>query len=206
MANPPRRAPSPPRLARTAAHAPAGVVRRATLRDLRFLQHLGRKNCDAVGFLPTQALEHYTDAGGVCIVTENGDPAGMLVVKDHLSTSPAIRPVLQAAVCYDARRRHLGLQLVRQVEQDARTAGRRVLQLKCREELPANEFWTAAGFELIGHQDAGERRGGRVCVWAKLLSPLTASDLILKKVERHRGPGGFYSSRPLVIHPVHSTE
>jgi hypothetical protein len=177
-------------------------VRVATPRDLRFVLHLARRETDAVGFLPREAVESYLDAGAVAIAMENDAPAGYLLVKDSLSSCPAIRPILQAAVCYDARRRCHGLELVALVERQALEAGRKIIQLKCREELQANLFWHAAGFQPIATQPAGRRRGGRVIVWAKQVLPITPADLILKKVERHRGPGGFYSSKPLELSPV----
>lgn len=178
------------------------AVRLATARDLPFMLTLAKRWTDAVGFLPREAVDWYVSAGSVRICVENGDSAGYLLTRDHLASSPAIRPILQAAVCLDAQRRYHGLRLVDSVIRDARSAGRKILQLKCREAIEANQFWRAAGFELVGHQDAGGRRGGRICVWSYLVSPISAADLILKTVERHRGPGGFFSSKPLVITPA----
>lgn len=185
------------------AGSPAGTsngTRRATPADITFVRSLAKRHTDAVGFLPTAAVEWYLDAGGVSIAVDNGQPAGYLLCRDALASSTAIRPILQAAVCYDARRRRHGLALVDRLAADAQDAGRKVLQLKCREELEANAFWAAAGFTAVGWQDAGRRRAGRVLVWARQVAPLTPADLIHKTVERHRGPGGFYSSKPLVIH------
>jgi hypothetical protein len=72
--------------------------------------------------------------------------------------------IFQAAVQYDARRRHLGLALVADLVERARDAGARGLSLRCLSYLEANDFWTAAGFRLLTTEPGAK---GTLNVWVK---------------------------------------
>jgi ribosomal protein S18 acetylase RimI-like enzyme len=180
----------------------ACVVRPATARDLAFVTSLAKRFTDAVGFIPRAGVLEHLDRGNVTIALENGDPAGYLL-GDRSREAPAVHRISQAAVAFDAQRRHHGLQLVDELVKRLLLTDRppALLSLWCREELEANEFWRAAGFELIGRRDAGGRRGGRQILWSRELRPVTPADYLLKPIGRVRGPGGFFTKRPSIIIP-----
>lgn len=117
------------------------------------------------------ALEEYTRRGRVVLATENDDAAGYILANARLRWRPELRPIFQAAVAMDAQRRHIGLSLLRSIENDARAAGQIGLQANCRVGVEANEFWHAAGFIPIAHLTPDTCRKRDVICWRKLLVP-----------------------------------
>ena len=140
----------------------AGVVRAAPA-DLAYVIHLQKKHHYALGFLPRVALEQKIDLGRIWLATENGEPAGFL---HHGSLAGDEVRIFQAAVQYDARRRHLGLALVRHLLSRAAAAGARGVSLRCLSSLEANDFWRVAGFNLLA-TEPGAR--GTLNVWTRRL-------------------------------------
>jgi len=148
---------------------PRAPIALATLDDAKFVDHLARKNSEAVGFLPHIARDWYLENGHVRMVFENGAPAGYLLGREKLRWCPAIRPIYQAAISFDAQRRHLGLALVEHVTNEARAAKQMAVQCHCAATLPANEFWLAAGFKKIGTLTPGNARAREIICWRKIL-------------------------------------
>lgn len=154
------------------------VIRRATLEDLRFIEHLSTRFSREVGFIPRIALENrITGARGgyVGLATENDDPAGFL------HTGSMRRPecrIFQAAICYDAQRRHLGQALVGDFLQTAQGNGVKLVTLRCLSDLDANSFWQSMGFRRAGYEPVSgtKNRGSTLIVWAKRLH--TFADLM----------------------------
>ena len=146
--------------------APAGVLR-ATPGDLAYVVHLQKKHHHALGFIPRVALQQKIDLGRIWLASENGEPAGFL---HHGSLAGDEVRIFQAAVQYDARRRHLGLALVRHLLHRAAAAGARGVSLRCLSSLEANDFWRVAGFNLLT-TEPGAR--GTLNVWTQrlLVSP-----------------------------------
>ena len=143
---------------------PDGAVVPATPSDLAYVVALQKRNGEALGFIPRVALAEKIELGRITLATENGEPAGYL---HHGSLAvPEVR-IFQAAIQYDARRRHHGMGLVRDLLARATHAGARGVSLRCLDFLDANDFWTAAGFGLIG-TEPGAR--GTLNVWAKVLA------------------------------------
>jgi N-acetylglutamate synthase-like GNAT family acetyltransferase len=139
-----------------------GIVR-ATPADLAYVVALQKRNGEALGFIPRLALSEKIGLGRIWLATENGDPAGYL---HHGSLAvPEVR-IFQAAIQYDARRRHHGLTLVGDLLARARQAGARGVSLRCLDFLDANDFWHAAGFRRIG-AEPGAR--GLLNVWGARL-------------------------------------
>ena|SRR5258707_9743680 len=140
-------------------------IRRATLRDLSFVLELQRKFSNQIGFIPRVGSEWYVDSGNVKIVLENGDPAGMLLGRQQYRWQPLLRPIFQAAICFDAQRRHHGLALLERLKLEAIAAGQIGIQCCCREGLEANEFWKAAGFVPVCYMTPETARKRDVICW-----------------------------------------
>lgn len=141
------------------------TLRVATLADLSFVTSLARKHTEAVGFLPRPAVEWYIANSRVIIATENADNAGYLLGRSHFRWQPLLRPITQAAICFDAQRRHLGLSLVSHVADQARSAGQIGVQCCCADGLDANLFWAAAGFQQICTLSRANARDRQIHVW-----------------------------------------
>lgn len=155
-----------------------GVVRPATLDDIPYIEHLNNRFSRELGFIPRVALENRingTRGGYVGLATENDEPAGFL------HTGSMIRPecrIFQAAIQYDAQRRHLGQELVADFITTARARGVKLVTLRCLSDLDANTFWRSMGFRRAGYERvSGEKnRGARLIVWARRLH--TMNDLL----------------------------
>ena len=161
--------PHTPRGPRTAARptprtaSPAAPITRATPRDLAYVVDLQKRHANALGFIPRAALEEKIDRGRIWLARENGEPAGYL---HHGSLArPEVR-IFQAAIQYDARRRHMGLALVDDLVRRAEHAGARGVSLRCLSFLEANQFWDAAGFSLLTTEPGGK---GTLNVWVNPL-------------------------------------
>ena len=131
--------------------------------DIKFLDHLQKKYSNQVGFLPTSALEWNIANGKVSIALENDEPAAYLLGKGTYLRDPHFGIIYQAAVSYDARRRLMGTALVQHFI-DHMEPNVRLIGLWCAQDIEANEFWNACGFEAIAARH-GSRRKGRVHIF-----------------------------------------
>jgi hypothetical protein len=188
------RPPSPVRVAPSAPSWPTvdQIVRVGRPRDLSFLLHLHRKNDEALGFIPRQGMLSRLEDGEVKIALENGEHAGYLLFAKSYSEHPYVRPIFQACVDFDLRRRDLGLELVRSFEADARRDGIACVRLWCRASLPSNAFWSAAGFTLCGQREGGKKRKTPCNLWAKLLRPFLPAE-IASITNPSRGAAGMFA-------------
>src|SRR3954465_15188873 len=105
------------------------AVRAATPADLAYVVKLQKAYGDALGFIPRAALAYKIERSRVHLALENGESAGYLH-HGSMAASPEVR-VFQAAIQYDARRRHLGLALVDDLVSRATQAGARAVSLRC---------------------------------------------------------------------------
>jgi N-acetylglutamate synthase-like GNAT family acetyltransferase len=156
--------------------APAAVVTTATAAELSFLIHLQKRFSNQLGFLPRGALVEYIDAGRAKLVTENDQPAGYIITRARLRSAKWCRPVTQAAICYDAQRRHLGLALLAQEAAEARRDRMEALQAWVAEDIDAMHFFGAAGFTAVAARDPKNARGRRLILLRKSLTPKPHAD------------------------------
>lgn len=169
---PARRLPSP-------VETSTDRIVRATPADLAYVVALQKRNGEALGFIPRAALSEKIDLGQIYLATENDDPAGYL---HHGSLAvPEVR-IFQAAIQYDARRRHHGLALVADLVARASDAGARGVSLRCLDFLDANDFWRAAGFRRIA-TERGAR--GALNVWAARLDGRIETNNVLDPFHFH---------------------
>ena len=128
---------------------------------LDYVVSLAKKHTDEIGFLPKATVEHYVRAGQVLLETEDGDPCGFLIFGNGW---PRLK-IYQACIQYDAQRRAHGLALVGRVIALASERGCDAVSLWCADDLPANEFWRAAGFQLLRSKPGGRRRERNLNLW-----------------------------------------
>lgn len=114
----------------------------------KFLDYLQSREKNALGFLPFRALEQAIELGRVLLCFENDDPAGYVI---HGPTK-ATTKIYQTVVCDDLRRVEHGTALVSAVTMRANAAGAEAISLHCAEDLAANSFWDALGFEFKGQR------------------------------------------------------
>lgn len=123
-------------------------------RAAAYARSLADAHRTALGFLPAVAYQLAADAGRLYTARENDDPAGFLLVGPFNRHAH----VWQTCVQIDARRLAHATRLVNRLLHDAQDAGAHDLTLWCAEDLEANDFWLAAGFEPIGRRIRSKRR------------------------------------------------
>ena len=143
------------------------TIRLATPTDFPFVDSLQKTFRNQVGFLPRQAIEGKIARGQVSIALENGEPAAYLLGQGGYQRDPSFGIIYQAAVSYDARRRLLGTALVQHFVDhlDPPPHSVRLIGLWCAQDIEANEFWSACGFEPIAAREGSRRRGRVHSVW-----------------------------------------
>jgi len=140
---------------------------------LTYVSSLMAKNYEAVGFIPEPRLEHYFQRGQVLLQTENDDPCGYLVFGNGW---PRLR-VYQCCVQIDARRLDHATELIRRLVNEAYRRHCTSISLWCADDLAANAFWKAAGFEFVGQRDNHNRRGRKHNGWLLRLPNSIQGDL-----------------------------
>lgn len=154
------------------------------LEALKFVKMLQARYSNQLGFLPAQAIEEYLCDERIRLVKENDQDAGYLLARHHLRQAPWCRPIIQAAICFDAQRRHLGLALIRDLEINARRDNLLGLQAWVAMDIDAVGFFSAAGFSLVCTRNPKNARGRLLGLfrkhWARvmpqnfLVAPLVA--------------------------------
>ena len=128
---------------------------------LTYILGLAKKHTDEIGFLPRPTVERYWASNQVLIESENAEPCGFLIFGRGW---PRLK-IYQACIQYDAQRRAHGLALVGRVIALASERACDAVSLWCADDLPANEFWQAAGFQLLRSKPGGHRRGRNLNLW-----------------------------------------
>lgn len=122
-----------------------------------YIDKLQRANADDLAFYPLSTLAQALDARHVLTCYENDEPAGYLwygSVRGGYDVT-----IYQACVDYDARRRHLGWQMVADLVLIANAGGAVGIRLKCASSADSNIFWQAAGFYCTNVTNGGIKRG-----------------------------------------------
>ena len=122
--------------------------------DLKFILSEGKKGTNEIGFLPTEALERYIEKGWINLCENNGDRIGFSVLQWSASTGR----ILQLWLIADARRAAAGLALLAVAKHKAAALFTQRLSCWCAEDLEANAFWQAVGFDATGTRKGGEAR------------------------------------------------
>ena len=135
--------------------------------DLAYVVSLAKRHPFELGFVQRSALARKIELGRIDLALENGEPCGFIHHGSFANPrTPGEARVFQAAVQYDARRRHHGLNLVASFLAKAESAGVRGVSLRCLEALDANAFWAEAGFERGGVEPGAK---GPLVVWRRRL-------------------------------------
>lgn len=127
---------------------------------LLYVDKLQRENAEDLAFYPLTTLEEAIASGHVVFCKENDEVAGYLWFGALRGGHDVI--IYQACVDYDARRRHLGHQMVSELAGFSRASGCVGIRLRCASSSESNEFWQAAGFYCTRVSDGGKKRGRKL--------------------------------------------
>jgi len=138
-------------------------IRPGTARDLTYLDHLSRRFSRQVGFLNRTAMREHLELGHYTVLDLEGQPAAFT-----LTTGGIRKPVriVQHAVDEEMWRQGWGLKLIEAAALKATRCPQAGLNLTCRDGLPANAFWQAAGARLIDVRPGGRERRKMLLEWS----------------------------------------
>ena len=120
-------------------------IRKATLADLQYIEHLRRRESEAVGFIPIQRYEMEIDGrrgGDVIVVEEHTDLVGFVYATHNQA---GVSHIQQIAIQEDARRMERATALVEAITKPTDW----LVSLRCAADLEATQFWEALGFDLL---------------------------------------------------------
>lgn len=170
-----------------AVTAPEGEV-------FEFAVDLARKNRDQLGAVHAGAMAGIvrTGQGALLVARENDCPASMLLTRSRIASDLRCLPIIAAAVSADLRRIGHGLSLVEAAVSEAETHGRSFIQAICREDLPSNKFWHAAGFTLVASRCTRSTRAIDCFIWRKPIADMSTSLFAIERPKRLQGAGGRF--------------
>ena len=141
-----------------------------------------RKHSDELGFLTRQAIEQYAARGQLILSHENADPASYAIFfTGRNGNRPRLDPytlrIHQICTQYDARRITHATQLVTRVVDVANARGFHAIRAWVADDIPANQFWKAIGFEIVATRRGGRRRKRTHNLWLLHLQPTLFTDI-----------------------------
>ncbi len=134
------------------------------MNDFEFIVGLMRDNYEAVGFLPRIAVSNYLTERSHVLIPNKG-----YLLYENPKPYQILR-IAQSCVDYDLRQRGYGQQMIAQVIADAEAHYVSAIRLRCAENLDANNFWAAMGFEKIRILSPDNQRHRRINVWQKTIT------------------------------------
>lgn len=134
------------------------IVRTSTVNDWLIIDKLMNENASAIGFVPNTYFEKCVWGGQknafVFICEANGDEVGYVYITPGKSYGSYAK-IQQIAVRNDARRLQYGSALINVCKDFVNNFGRLGFTLRCRIDLPSNQFWMSLGFERYGVWEKG---------------------------------------------------
>jgi ribosomal protein S18 acetylase RimI-like enzyme len=113
---------------------------------LDYIVNLHKKNSDSLGFIPKPYLEKLIIKDQVFFEYEGGLKGGFCIVG---SGKGKTLKIYQHCIEQDLRRLEHGKELFNKIQFVAKKRGYEDIHLRCRENLEANKFWKAIGFNFL---------------------------------------------------------
>ena len=144
-------------------------IRYAGKEDLKYIDHLQKKNAEELAFYPAVVFEREIDNERILLALVNKQHAGYLY---HGSMS-LDRPlkIHQACIEYDLRGNWYGAGLVGVLEDLGKINHIGGISLRCGSDIAANRFWDLMWFKCVDIQAGGVRRMRDINVWFKQTKP-----------------------------------
>ena len=146
---------------------------------IKYIDHLQKKNAEALSFYPLQVFEREKEKGRVFLGLLNNEPCGYI----YIGAGGGDVKCHQVCIEYDARRRLYGAALVVMMEEYAKNSNSNSITLRCGFDLEANKFWSDMGFGCINIVDGGIRRKRKINIWRKYLTAELFEPTFIEPVE-----------------------
>lgn len=148
----------------TASTNELSSLQNAELRKLWL--HAVQVDTHAIGFLPTKVFEFRSQSNEVFTVHRNKDLVGWCLT--GISQARNVLKCYQIWVRPDARILEHGRALIARLQQHARQHRCWMIEAWVAEDLPANLFWNAIGFERTNWRHGRGKSCRRVWRWTML--------------------------------------
>lgn len=140
------------------------------METLAFVTGLMKEDYDALGFIPVTRLEKYERDGQIIIQNDlRGRHMGYLI--HGKPVAGGMLSIAQAVIEYDRRSHGFGETSVMTLIERAKRANVAAIKLRCADELAANQFWQAMGFEHTGVWHPANKRKRAINVYTLQLWP-----------------------------------
>lgn len=118
---------------------------------------------EQLGFLSRVAIETYAERGQIIPAVDNGDFVSYALFYDGVNGNtpkrePTILRIHQICTQYDARMLQHATHLVNRLIDIAAAKGLTKLRAWVADDIPANDFWTTIGFEIVATRVGGHTR------------------------------------------------
>lgn len=159
---------------------------------------LTKKFRDELGGINAGTLQHHAKLGHLSILRGEDQNLAAFVTKPGNSDDHRIFPIIAAAVPADLQRMHLGMLLLDRIDARFELARDRIFQAICRQDLPSNLFWAAAGFTPVAVRHSSSTRGKPCIIWRRRVDrSVVGIDAIVPASRPRMGGGRFLpSNRP----------
>ena len=145
---------------------PSITTRVATMDDLSFIDRLQKLHSKQLGFFPRQQIEGYLKNGWMRIAEDAGAAVGYVAFRDRYQKRDELGAVFQLCVDPTRQRGLIGATLL-QSAFEASAYGCRLFCCWCAQDLAANKFWEAMGFQAIAFRGGSTKKSRVHLFWQK---------------------------------------
>jgi len=139
------------------------IISKAVQSDIKFIDHLQRKNAEELAFYPKVTFEREIESRRILLARVNGTPAGYLYFGAFGTTCK----IHQACIEYDLRGQLYGSELVKFFISLCQGANVLSVTLRCGSDVRANTFWQLVGFYCEHIGIGGVRRMRDINCWRR---------------------------------------
>ena len=142
-------------------------IRFAGKEDLKFIDHLQKKNAEELSFYPKVVFERELENKRILLALVNNAHAGYLYY-GSIAFDKTVK-IHQACIEYDLRGNWYGAGLCGYLENLAIASGAKAISLRCGSDIAANLFWKNMGFDCVSITEGGIGRMRDINTWQKLI-------------------------------------
>lgn len=127
----------------------------ANLKDLEDIKAIADNNKIELGFLIRSAIKESILEERLCVSKNGGEIIGFIRFRHRKDN---VTKIYDMCVRKENRRQNHGKKIIDFLKAHSRCKGKTEIQLKCPENLDANNFYRKTGFELIRIEEGKKRR------------------------------------------------
>jgi N-acetylglutamate synthase-like GNAT family acetyltransferase len=139
------------------------TIRKAEMSDLQDIKRIADIHKTELGFIMRPVLVRSIEQEEIFVVANGEGIIGFMQYHHRLDSQTTLHNIV---IQSNYRKRGFGHQLETALEMEARCRNQLHIQLKCPEDLPANNFYESVGYEKV---DTEQGKLRRLNIWRKNL-------------------------------------